>query len=306
MNWFLIALVAPILWAVVNVADDYLVQRFSQKEKERTSGGLVLFSSLIGLVIAFFIFIFTKGVFDIPNIDKLILFICGGLTIVWIVFYLYALEVEDVSSVVPWFLTVPIFGYILGYFFLGETLNTLQIIGSIIVILGSLIISFDFKEGKRRFKKKPAFYMLFASLAIAIAGFLFKFVTIDGSFWVSSFWEYLSLGFVGLLIYFFSHKYRNEFNYMNKTGGKKIFIINIVSELMSVSGNILTNFAIMLAPITMVYLVSSFQPAILLVLALFTTKFFPKILKEDLSKEVLVPKIIAIIIMVVGSFLLLK
>lgn len=53
MNWFFIALGAPFLWAIVNIADTYLVSRYSEKEKERSSGGLVLFSSLIGLVVAF-------------------------------------------------------------------------------------------------------------------------------------------------------------------------------------------------------------------------------------------------------------
>ena len=48
---------APFLWAVVNIADNYLVSRFSRKEEERSSGGLVLFSSLIRIFISFVIFI---------------------------------------------------------------------------------------------------------------------------------------------------------------------------------------------------------------------------------------------------------
>ncbi len=304
MNWFLIALGAPILWGIVNISDNYLVANFSRKEKERSSGGLVLFSSLIGIFIAFFIFLFTPLVFNISFLDKILLFITGGLTIVWILFYLYALEIEDVSAVVPWFLTIPIFGYILGYIFLGEILTTFQIIGSVIVLFGSVIISIDFKEEKRKIKHKPVIYMICASLAAAISGVIFKYVTIEGNFWISSFWEYFGLGIIGLVIYFLIPKYRHEFNYMNKTGGRKIFIVNIVSELMSISGNLLTNFAILLAPITMVYLVSSFQPAIVLFLSIIGTKFFPQIIKENISKRVLIPKIIAICIMIVGSVLL--
>jgi hypothetical protein len=36
MTWFFIALVAPVVWAIVNVADKFLVSKFSQKEKERS------------------------------------------------------------------------------------------------------------------------------------------------------------------------------------------------------------------------------------------------------------------------------
>ena len=50
MQWFFIALGAPFLWAIVNIADGYLVSKFSRKEEERSSGGLILFSSLIGIV----------------------------------------------------------------------------------------------------------------------------------------------------------------------------------------------------------------------------------------------------------------
>lgn len=304
MQWFFIALIAPFLWAVVNIADNYLVSNFSVKEKERSSGGLVLFSSLIGIFIAFLIKIFVSGIFDIPNLDKLLLIVSGFLTIVWVILYLYTLEIEETSNVVPWFLTVPIFGYILGYLFLGETLTYNQLLGSGIVFIGVLLISFDFREGKKRFKHKPLLYMLCASFIIALSGIIFKYVTVENHFWISSFWEYFGLGVTGLFIYLFIPKYRNEFRHMNKTGGLKIFILNVGSEFLTISGNLLTNFALLLAPVAMVYLVGSFQPAILMILIILGTKFFPKIIKEDISKKVLMPKIIAIGLMILGSAIL--
>lgn len=304
MNWFFIALGAPFLWAIVNIADTYLVSRYSQKEKERSSGGLVLFSSLIGLVVAFFIFIFTSGIWGVSIMDKILLFVTGGLTIVWIILYLYALEIEDISSIVPWFLVVPIFGYFLGYVFLGETLTKYQMIGTVIVLLGALLNSIDFSGEKKRIKKRPVLYMIFACIAIAVSGVIFKFVTIEGNFWVSSFWEYFGLGIFGLIIYIFIPKYRSEFHHMRKIGGIKILSVNIISEFMSIVGNLMTNFALLLAPVTMVYLVSSFQPAIVLILTILGTKFLPHIITENISRRVLIPKIIAIGIMIVGSFFL--
>jgi len=305
MNWFFIALGAPFLWALVNLADNYLVSRFSNKEKERSSGGLVLFSSLIGLFVALGIWIFVPGVFHIPVLDKLLLFVSGILTIVWVILYLFTLEIEDTSAVVPWFLSVPVFGYILGYIFLGENLTTNQFIGSGVLFLGLIIISLDFRDGQKKLKHKPMLYMLCASMAIAISGIIFKYVTVGNSFWVSSFWEYVGLGISGLLIFLFIPHYREAFLHMNRTGGRTIFTVNIVSELMTVTGNLMTNFALLLAPVVMVYLVSSFQPAIVLVLALVANKFFPDLGKEDISKHALVPKMISVIIVIIGSVILL-
>src|SRR3989344_5570853 len=139
MQWFFIALGAPFLWAVVNIFDQYLVARYSTGI--RGSGGLVLFSSLIGIFVAIPIGIFTAGVFDISLLDKLLLIIVGGITIAWIILYLFTLEIEEVSSVVPLMLTIPIFGYAFGYLFLGETLTSQQLWGSLIILFGVFLIS---------------------------------------------------------------------------------------------------------------------------------------------------------------------
>ena len=302
MQWFFIALGAPFLWALVNLSDQYLVANYSRGR--RGSGGLVLFSSLIGIFVAVAIAIFTDGVFNIPILDKVLLITTGGITIAWVILYLFTIEIEDISAVVPWFLTIPIFGYAFGYIFLGETLTNQQLIGSAIILLGVFLISIDFSGVKRQIKWLPAFYMIVACILISIAGVIFKYVTVENNFWVSSFWEYAGLGGFGILLYLFVPKYREEFMLMNRQGGIKIFSLNTASEVLTIVGNLLTNYAILLAPVTMVYLVGSFQPAIVLFLTLFTTKFFPNIAKEDTKERILLPKIIAIVIMIVGSAIL--
>ncbi len=302
MHWFFIALGAPFLWGLTNIFDQYLVEKYSTGL--RGSGGLVLFSSLIGIFTAIGIGVFTSGLFSISLLDKLLLILTGGITIAWIILYLFTLEIEEVSSVVPWFLTIPIFGYVFGYIFLGETLTSQQLLGSLIILFGVFLVSIDFSKPKKEFKLRPALYMLVACFMISIAGIIFKYVTVGGNFWISSFWEYAGLGGFGVLIYIFIPKYRREFRLMNSQGGQKIFTLNTVSEVFTIIGNLLTNYAILLAPVTMVYLVGSFQPAIVLFMTLFTTKFFPDIAKEDMTGRVLWPKVIAIVIMVVGSVIL--
>ncbi len=302
MTWFFIALGAPFLWGITNIFDQYLVTKYSTGE--RRSGGLVLFSSLIGVFVALLIGIFVPGLFEISHLDKMLLLLTGGITIAWVILYLFALEIEEVSSVVPWFLTVPIFGYIFGYFFLGETLSKNQMLGAIIVFLGLLILVTDFTGKKNKLKMKAGLYMICACMMLATSGIIFKYVTTSGNFWISSFWEYIGLGAIGIMIFAFVPKYRKEFIQMNKSGGMSIFTLNTVSEIMTILGNLLTNYAILLAPVTMVYLVGSFQPAIVLFFTILATKFFPKLAKENLSRQVLVPKIISVVIILAGTFVL--
>ncbi len=175
-------------------------------------------------------------------------------------------------------MTIPVFSYILGYVFLGEVLSPKQIISFLIILVGVFIISVDFSGSKRKLKKLPALYMTIVCILISVVGIIFKYVTISGDFWVSSFWQHLGIGICGLIIFIFHKQYRKEFLNMNKTG----------------------------APVALVYLVGSFQPVMVLLLTLFATKFFPNIAKENLSRRVLIPKIISILIIVCGSVMLFK
>ncbi len=303
MSWFLIAIGAPFLWAFVNIADKFLVDNYSGEKK--SSGSLVLFSSLIGIIACIGIAIFTDGFLMVDFFDRILLVITGILGICWVILYLFALEIEDVSTVVPWMLTIPVFGYFLGYLILGESLSVQQLVGGMIVLLGAGILAFDFSNIKILFKKKIAFLMILSCLLYSVNGVIFKFVTEVDSFWGSSFWEYLGLGLGGLCIFLCHKKYRHQFISNIRESGRKIFVLNISSEWMTILGNLLTNYALLLAPVAMVYLVHTFQPVVVLFLTFLTTKFFPQVVKEDFSLKVLLPKIIAITIMIVGSIFLL-
>lgn len=302
LNWFLLALIATFLWALVNLADKYLVANYSGKE--RSSGSLVLFSSLVGIAAALIIGLLTPGIFSIPLLDKLLLIFIGAFGICWIILYLFTLEIEDVSATIPWMLTIPVFGYILSYFLLGETLTRTQLIGAGVIFFGAIILSVDFSKVHILFKKRVALYMLLACLIYAINGVIFKFVAVADSFWVASFWEYLGLGMGGVLIFFLVGNYRRDFIANIRTGGKLIFSINITSEMTTIIGNLLTNYALLIAPVALVYMVGSFQPAIVLLLTFLSTKFWPKIASENFSRQVIIPKTIAITLMLIGSAIL--
>ncbi len=301
--WAIYAVGASLLWSLVNMIDKYLVSKYTNEE--HSSGALVLFSSLVGVFIAFFIGILNPEIWHIGTIDKFLLILVGFMSVAWILFYLYALEIEDVSVVVPWFLTIPAFGYIFGFLFLGESLTYYQQIGSLIIMLGLIVLSVDFKKEKiSKFKTKVVLYMLAACIIIAAQGIIFKYVAEVESFWVSSFWGYLGLGFMGLILYIFSPNYRRDFIRMNREGGLKIFSLNFISELTTTAGDLLAKFALLLAPVTVVYLMSSFQPAFVLILTILGTLFLPSVVKESLNFRVLIPKVIAILITIIGSFVL--
>ena len=89
-------------------------------------------------------------------------------------FYLRALQSEEASVVAPFFQAVPLFGYALAYFVLGETLSVVQMAGGALIIVGTLIVSVRFGQNVRIFKLRLVLLMLACCLAAAISGLIFK------------------------------------------------------------------------------------------------------------------------------------
>src|SRR3989338_8059799 len=108
-NWFLIALIAPILWSVINHIDKYILSRY---EEGRGVGALLVFSSLSSIIVLpILAVVYGSQIFGLPLIDRLILLIAGLLNAAGFYFYLKAMDIEEASVVIPLFQVDPIFGY---------------------------------------------------------------------------------------------------------------------------------------------------------------------------------------------------
>ncbi len=303
MSWILVALIAPFVWSLINHCDKFILSRYF---KGGGSGGLMIFVGVVALPVGLALYVTNPSVLDVSNIDKFSLIVSGLLYNLAVLFYLFALEKEDASSIVPFWQLSPVFAYFLGIFFLGEKLSADKLFAGTIVIFGALLLTFKFRKGeKTRINTKVAFTMILSSLCIALGYVLFK----DGSsdtipFVVSMFWNQ-----VGMVIFatvcFLIKKYRKEFLnvvYQNSFG---VLGLNIVEQMFETVGIVASNFAVLLAPAALVILVEySVQPMFVFLFGIFFTLVFPKFVKEDISRNNLAIKFISIIIMSIGVYLI--
>src|SRR6185503_10798773 len=112
MNWFLIALINPVAHAFANHLDKYILSRFL---KGGSAGSFILFMSLFAVVALPVILILNPGVFSsITALRAIVLMINGGFLVAAILFYIYALNLDEASFVGPFFQLVPVFGFFLG------------------------------------------------------------------------------------------------------------------------------------------------------------------------------------------------
>src|SRR5215510_8596752 len=184
MSWFFIALCGPLLLACANHNDKFLLSRYLE---EKNIGAIVIFSALFsGVAIPIVLFI-QPDVYDVSFVQGSAVVATGMLSVVAVVCYLYALDLDEASFVTPLYQTVPIFAYFLGYVVLGETITRAQGLASFVIIVGALALSFEFGRRGMRFKRNVVALMLAASLLSPINGVIFKLIAVDKGFWVSLF-----------------------------------------------------------------------------------------------------------------------
>jgi drug/metabolite transporter (DMT)-like permease len=197
---------------------------------------------------------------------------------------------------------IPVFGYFLALIFLGESLTLQQILASLLVVLGAIIISIEPKNLK--FKFQVFWLMILSSFLIALNGLIFKLVGIQEDFWTTSFWEYV--GFVLILVIFilFFKSYRNQFLSMFRKNPISTLSLNGLNEIFNIVAKMIINFATLLAPLALVWTVNNLQPFFVLLIGVLLTKFFPNFNQEKIDKKTIIQKIFAIILMFTGILLI--
>lgn len=303
MNWFLIALLPPALWSVTNHFDKYLLSRFF---KGGGVGALMVFSSIIGLFLLPFIALLHPEVMRFSTVSILIA-INGFLYILAVLPYFYALQRDEASICVPLFQLIPVFSFVLAYMILGETLTNRQIIGGLLIMFGAIGISLDLSDGKKiKFKKEVFLLMMLSSLLFSLNFLFFKYFAIQSNFWFTSFWEYVGFAIFASLLMFFVKPYREQFVTVLKTNKTTVLGLNGINEITNIIAKISFNYASLLTPITLVWVVNGLQPFFVFLYGVILTLLFPKISQENITKKVLFQKLLAIIVLFTGAYLIDK
>jgi len=301
MNWFFIALIGPLLYAVTNHIDKYILEKYF---KAGEVGALVLFSALSSAVALPVVYFIEPGVFAMGLTSITLLTVSGILSIVCLILYFYALEEDEASMVVPFYQTIPVFGFILGYVVLGETLSPRELTAGLLILAGTTVISLDLRDGTIRFKKKVASLMTLSSLLFAIIGVVFKMVAVDEGFWQSAFWSLVGDLIIGTALFFAVKSYRQQFLDVFRANSAAVLSINSANELIFMAADGVTAYATLLAPIALVMTINSLQPIFVFLIGIILTLFLPHLGKESMTRNHLTQKAVAIGIITVGTCLL--
>lgn len=297
MHWFFASLIAPFIWSLVNHADKLLLSRYFHGGG---SGGLMIFVGVVAVPSALLLAIYNPMVLAVEARDAWMLIASGILYNIAAFWYLKVLEKHDTSYVVPFWQLVPVCAYAFGILFLGEYIAAGKLIGGALVILGAVLLSVQFGAAKMRFDILSLLLMLLSSATLALGYVVFKDVDESLPFILSMFWNQIGMILFGAA-FFTVPTFRQSFISVVQKNSRSVLGLNIAEQILEIAGVVAANFAVLLAPAAMVILVEySFQPLFVFLFGILFTILFPKLVQEDISKRVLLQKIVAITIMTIG------
>jgi len=292
MEWLVFALIGQFIIAFAMI--------FGKIIRTKIIQSTIIYLIYVGFIssIAFAVIPFVG--FEFPTKSNLLLVF---LTTIPFTIGLYLLvktfTVEEVSRISIFRQVQPIFVLILASFFLSESLSTYQYFGFFMLLAGSITASY--KYGNLAAPSKGFWLILANTFLWAVYIVMAKFTYTVYGFWntfilVRAFLLLYSIIILSYLIYKKSFDFKKVL-----TKGTLYLSLNELMVTVAVS---FSQFALSLAPASLVAIAASSNPIFVFIIASIFSMKYPKLLKENLNKKIILQKSVSIILIIIGFVLL--
>lgn len=293
MLWALFSVSAAFTWAVVNTVDKYVLSKWV-----RNPIVPVMFVGIIGFLAGILVYFF-HGFSPMSYQNIALALAAGFFSILMSIFYFKAVQIEEISRVVPLLYLSPLFVSIFAAIFLGEIFTPLNYLGILFLVLGAVFIS------SKSFLKlsfgKAFWLMILASLALSMNAIISKYLLNFVDFW--TIFSYARIGAMLTLIPVFFFCFPAIVSTAKEHGKKAISVISL-NQSFNVLAILLITIATAVGPVTLVNSLASIQPFFVFLFAVILSVFYPRILREEIGKSVVLLKLTAIILIFAGAVLI--
>ncbi len=293
-EWFYFALLSSVIIAAVNIVDKIIVSNYKISPLVYTV--VIAATSLMPLVILPFVD------FKVLSLTALVfVMLIGFVRIYYTLPYFKALTIEEVSRVIPLLQLMPVFVLVLSTLFLRETLRVQDYAGFTLLVVGGTLCAIRLKKGIRL---SAAFYlMIVSSFLLAIYSVGLKVLFSSEDFYSVFLWAQIA-GFITLFQFMLIKPLRSTVAITYKNTRSRIGVLIIGEQAVAYVSVFAYNYAIAHGPISLVSAVVSTQPLFVLVFATMLSFRFPRILKEELTKQDIFLKCIGIAVIFLGGYLI--
>lgn len=299
MLWLTAALSSYFLLALVNIIDKHLLKSRIPDPKV-----YVFYMGVLGI----FIFgLAPFGVLEIPSLPVLLLAFAAGfahILALWVL--LVGLKRFEASRIVPAIgalLPIFTFSFTVFYGMAGRMLGIGEIAAFVLLILGTVLITY---EGKGLFQGKSLRIAFLAALLFSVFFILIKFVYDSHPFVSGIIWSRIG-AMIAALFLLFSKSVRDDIFRGPKIAKEKTWLIALPNQFLGAVALVLQNWAIALAPFAYLGIINALEGTkyfFLLFFAVIISVKFPQILKEEVSRRVILQKVSAILLMGAGLAIL--
>ena len=295
MLWIVLALASNFCWAFGNIGDKHVVAN-----RVKNPYVYICWQAFLALVLCLAIPFVD---FYIPNTIILLWALLGaGCFVGSMLFYVKALEMEDITRINIWWGTVPIFSLMLAWFVLEETLTGGQGIAFVILLISSFLASIHTRRKGVSFSK--AFWLMlgasfFAASYIVVLRYITVAISTPTAFMLHNVFTALWISLI-----FFSSSFRQQFKKetRNLTWGLTTTVIGITA--INYLGRLFNIWALSLGPAALISAIGGAQALFVFLLATSISVFYPKVLGEKLDRKNILLKMFALICMIVGIYMI--
>jgi len=289
--WLIVVILAYLFYALVFIIDKYILSRSLPHP--------IVYSFYVGFLSIFVCVLLPFG-FHFPSWSQFVLVLVSGVINILGCLLLYsAIAKEEVSRIAPFVGgMVAIFTLFLSTSVLKEHLNLQQIIAFSLLVLGCLIIAFE----KGKFFSQPFIWALTSALFFAIFWVVTKYVFEEAKFISGIIWVRMGVAIASLLL-LIPKKNRDLIFQKTETAKSQTKGYFFAGRILSILGAFGVYVAVYLGSVV---LTNAFQGLQYVFVFLFAVLLSRKIsgLKEELKKEILMQKILAISLICIGLFVL--
>ena len=309
-NWILVVIFGNFLVAASNIISKVIISGSISKPLDPAP--YTFWSGFSGLITFFILLIINIWLGFLQfGLGAIGFGIFSGLVLILSLWMFYvALSRNEASRVLTLYVGgVPFFTFLIKYLFLKERLGGRPLLAFTFLIIGGVLVTFrQYEDGKLELKDMVltvggafgvALGLVFADITFKVQGFAGQMAWkgfLSGFAWI------LAGYFLAALIVFLSA--RKKIITVDYATKANVFWF-ITEKMMGSGGLTLIKYAISLVGATFVNAFEGVKQFFILIIAAVLSRWYPGVLKEELEGAILWQKILAVIMIFIGIFLLI-
>jgi len=294
VDWLFLSLLGAAALSVTGIIDKFILGKYVRDPLAYLAALVVMQQILIVAVPAYlgWGYVFPQSLYAL---------VAGGAQVVLWAAYLLVLQVEETSRVAALVYVFPVFVFLGAYLLLGETLAASDYAGGALLVGSAILISYRAaQEGgtmlSPALKYMAVFWIFTAAYALA-AEYLLAFM----NEWHLILWS--SLGSLLAVLPLLGRKAVRKEVAAYFQSGQFLLSALLADELFDFLGRGAFIFAYAAGSVALVSSVAALQPFITLVYVILLGLLVPGILREEMDRKTMAQKMLAIIMIVAGVYL---